>query len=135
RTRWLIAGAAAISALIILPAIFSSAILAEMGTFLVQSGLPYKADIILVIGGDYSGERILKGAELERDGYAPAVFVSGGGSMYGFHETDLAVEFVRDHGYTTEKFVQFRYPASSTVDEAQHVIPQLRAMGVHRYLL
>jgi len=106
-----------------------------MGTFLVQSGLPYKADIILVIGGDYSGERILKGAELERDGYAPAVFVSGGGSMYGFHETDLAVEFVRDHGYTTEKFVQFRYPASSTVDEAQHVIPQLRAMGVHRYLL
>ena len=91
--------------------------------------------MIVVIGGDYTGERILKGAELERDGYAPAVFISGAGSMYGFHETDLAMAFVRDHGYTTEKFVQFRYPAASTVDEAQHVIPQLRAMGVHRYLL
>lgn len=106
-----------------------------MGSVLVGSGLPYRADMILVIGGDYTGERILKGAELERDGYAPAVFVSGGGSMYGFHETDLAVEFVRDHGYTAEKFVQFRYPATSTVDEALHVIPELRAMGVHRYLL
>jgi uncharacterized SAM-binding protein YcdF (DUF218 family) len=133
--RWLIAAAVAVCAIILLPAIFASAILTAMGGFLVHSGLPDKADIILVIGGDYTGERILKGAELERDGYAPAVFVSGGGSMYGFHETDLAVAFVRDHGYTAEKFVQFRYPASSTVDEALHVIPELRARGVHRYLL
>ena len=135
RSRWLISGAAVIFALIILIAIFFSAILAAMGSFLVHSGLPYTADMILVIGGDYTGERILKGAELERDGYAPAVFISGGGSMYGFHESDLAVQFVRDHGYTTQKFVPFRYPAANTVDEAQHVIPQLRAMGVHRYLL
>lgn len=106
-----------------------------MGSVLVRSGTPRNADIILVIGGDYTGERILKAAELERDGYAPRVFVSGGGSMYGFHEADLAVQFVRDHGYTSQKFVQFRYPAASTVDEALHVIPELRAMGVHRYLL
>jgi len=91
--------------------------------------------MILVIGGDYTGERILKGAELERDGYAPAVFISGGGSMYGFHEADLEVQFVRDHGYTAQKFVPFRYPAASTVDEAQHVVPELRSRGVHRYLL
>jgi uncharacterized SAM-binding protein YcdF (DUF218 family) len=135
RSRWLISFAAVIFALVILIAIFSSAILAGMGSFLVHSGLPDNADMILVIGGDYTGERILKGAELERDGYAPAVLISGGGSMYGFHESDLAVQFVREHGYTTQKFVPFRYPAANTVDEAQHVVPQLRAMGVRRYLL
>ena len=134
-TRWLVAGAAVISLLIILPAIYFSAILRELGSVLVRSGVPSNADMIVVIGGDYTGERILKGAELERDGYAPAVLISGGGSMYGFHESELAVQFVRDHGYTTQKFVPFRYPASSTVDEALHVVPELRAMGVHRYLL
>jgi uncharacterized SAM-binding protein YcdF (DUF218 family) len=135
RQRWLIPVAVLICVLILLPAIFSSAILAALGAFLVHSGQPQTADIILVIGGDYTGERILKAAELERDGYAPTVFVSGGGSMYGFHEAELAVAFVQDHGYTAEKFIQFRYPASSTVDEAMHVIPELRAIGVHRYLL
>jgi uncharacterized SAM-binding protein YcdF (DUF218 family) len=133
--RWLVVSALACGALAAIVVAFSTAILALFGNFLVRASPPRDADIILVIGGDYTGERILKGAELERDGYAKTVFVSGGGSMYGYHETELAVAFVHDHGYTAENFIQFRYPATSTVDEAQHVIPQLRAMGVHRYLL
>jgi uncharacterized SAM-binding protein YcdF (DUF218 family) len=61
--------------------------------------------------------------------------MSGSGSVYGFHETDLELEFVRNHGYTAQKFIQYRYPAESTVDEARHVLPQLRALGVHSYVL
>jgi uncharacterized SAM-binding protein YcdF (DUF218 family) len=133
--RWLIGSALAFGVLAAIVVAFSSAILASFGNFLVRASLPHDADIILVIGGDYTGARILEGAELEREGYARSVFVSGGGSMYGYHETELAVGFVHDHGYTAETFVQFRYPATSTVDEAQHVIPQLRAMGVRRYIL
>jgi uncharacterized SAM-binding protein YcdF (DUF218 family) len=132
---WLIGSALAFGALVAIVVAFSTPILALFGNFLVRASLPRDADIILVIGGDYTGDRILKGAELEREGYAKSVFVSGGGSMYGFHETDLAVAFAHDHGYTAENFIQFRYPATSTVDEAQHVIPQLRAMRIHRYLL
>lgn len=110
-------------------------ILFAAGQALINGSAPSHADMILVIGGDFTGERILEAAELEREGYAPVVLMSGGGSVYGFHETDLELEFVRDHGYGAEKFIQFRYPAESTVDEAEHDIPEMRKMGVHRYLL
>ncbi len=102
---------------------------------LIHAGSPRQADAILVIGGDFTGERILEAAELAREGYAPVVVMSGGGSVYGFHETDLELEFIHDHGYVSQTFLRIRYPAQNTVDEAEHDLPELRRMGVHSYLL
>ena len=54
-----------------------SAILSALGGYLVDAGPPQKADIALVLAGDSSGNRILKAAELVRDGIRSKVLVSG----------------------------------------------------------
>jgi uncharacterized SAM-binding protein YcdF (DUF218 family) len=121
---------------ILFPAfLFSGQILWALGTIQVNAGVPSNADMIVVLGGDYSGHRILKAAELAREGYAPQVLVSGAGSIYGYHESAFAVNFAADHGYSRDLFVPFMYPARSTAEEAAHVVPELRRRGVRRYLI
>jgi uncharacterized SAM-binding protein YcdF (DUF218 family) len=115
--------------------VFSDRVLWSLGAFLDNSEPPQKADMIVVIGGDARGNRILKAAELVREGYAPKVLVSGGGAYYGRHESDLAIDFAVQHNYPRDEFIPFRYPALSTVDEATADIQQLRELGVHKYLL
>ena len=65
---------------------------------------PQRADVILVIAGDWSGERILTGAELARQGYAPKVWVSGPMELYGVNEAALAINYALAHGYPKELF-------------------------------
>jgi uncharacterized SAM-binding protein YcdF (DUF218 family) len=102
-----------------------------IGEWLVKAAPPVKADAALVIGGDYSGNRILKGAELERQGYVPKVFVSGNDGMYGNYECDLAIRFAEEHGYPESYFVRLPNRAMSTREEASAVVPELRRYGVH----
>ena len=119
----------------ILLAVFHTQIFFFLGSILVNAQPPEKADIVVVIGGDLLGNRILKGAELVRQGYAPLVLASGSGSIYGHFESDLAVDFAEHHGYPAGLFVSFHEPALSTQEEARRVIAELRRRGVHRYLL
>jgi uncharacterized SAM-binding protein YcdF (DUF218 family) len=115
--------------------VFSYRILWSLGAILDSSEAPQKADMLVVIGGDARGNRILRAGELVREGYAPKVLVSGQGAMYGHHESDLAIDFAVAHNYPRDEFIPFRYPALSTVDEAAADIRQLRELGVHKYLL
>jgi uncharacterized SAM-binding protein YcdF (DUF218 family) len=115
--------------------VFSHRVLWSLGAILDSSEPPQKADMIVVIGGDAHGNRILKAAELAREGYAPKVLVSGQGAMYGHHESDMAIDFAVEHNYPRDEFIPFRYPALSTADEAAADIRQLRELGVHKYLL
>ncbi len=94
-----------------------------------------QADIIEVLGGDLRGGRILMAANLARQGYAPRVMVSGGGDLYGQHESDLAVAFAVQKGFEESMFVKLRYPAESTRDEARAVVREFRRLNVKRYLL
>ena len=64
-----------------------------MGAFLVEGESPSRADLIVILAGDLYGRRILKGAELVKEGYAPYVLVSGPGGLYGLHENELAIPF------------------------------------------
>ena len=115
--------------------VFSNQILLGLGAILVNAGPPEKADIVVVLGGDWMGNRILKGAELARAGYVPLVLASGIGGLYGHHESDLAIDFAVSKGYPRDEFVALHYPALSTLDEARAVVRELHARGVHRYLL
>ena len=74
----------------------SSFWLPAIGYALVRSDGPAKAEIAVVLGGDFYGRRILKGAELVREGYIPAVLVSGPPGFYGMHECDLAIPFAAE---------------------------------------
>jgi uncharacterized SAM-binding protein YcdF (DUF218 family) len=106
-----------------------------MGLFLVDTQPPEHADMIVVLGGDWYGNRILKAAELAKQGYAPRVLVSGTGYLYGQYEGDLAIPFAVSHGYDEKLFIKLLYPATSTREEAAVVIPELRRRGVRKYIL
>jgi uncharacterized SAM-binding protein YcdF (DUF218 family) len=93
------------------------------------------ADAVFVLAGDANGHRILKGAELVRQGYAPRVIVSGPAGYYGSFECDLAIPFAVNSGYPKSYFVPFPNPAHSTRDEAAAAATELRGLGAHRVLL
>jgi uncharacterized SAM-binding protein YcdF (DUF218 family) len=109
--------------------------LEAMGQYLVDTQPPEHADMIVVLGGDWYGNRILMAAELARQGYAPRVLVSGGGYLYGKYEGDMAVPFAVSHGYNETMFIKLLQPVTSTRDEARAVIPELRRRGVKKYIL
>ncbi len=126
---------AAIIVVVVLGALFYSQILSSLGSYLVKAGPPAKADVVLVLDGDATGQRILTGAQLVRDGYAPQVLVSGSTGIYGYYACDLAIPFAVKHGYPESYFVHFENDASSTVDEARLVLPVIRKQGYRRILL
>jgi uncharacterized SAM-binding protein YcdF (DUF218 family) len=99
---------------------------------LVSSKAPAKADIIVVLAGDYAGNRILKAAELVRQGFAPQALIDGPSEAYGLHESDLAIAFAVRHGYPESYFVPFPNDARSTGAEADAVLAELRRRKLHR---
>lgn len=121
--------------LLVLAAVFHTVWFTWLGDYLVVDQPPFQADIIVVVGGDLRGTRILKAAELCWEGDAPHVLVSGAGQMYGVHESDLAIRWAVAHGYREDLFIPFRYPAQSTRDEEQAIARELRAMHVKRFIL
>jgi uncharacterized SAM-binding protein YcdF (DUF218 family) len=106
-----------------------------MARFLVDTQPPARCDMIVVLGGDWYGDRILKAAQLAKDGYAPHVLVSGAGYIYGNYESDLSIPFAVRHGFDEKLFIKFRYPAASTRDEALAVVPELRRRGVKSFIV
>jgi len=115
--------------------IFHSLLFTALGAYLDQSGPPQNADVVFVLAGDASGHRILKGAELVRQGYAPRVVVSGPAGNYGYYECDLAIPFAVKAGYPESEFVRFPHNALSTREEAAVAAGELRKLGAHRVLL
>lgn len=91
---------------------------------------PARADAVLVLAGDSWGNRILKGAELVRQGYAPKVLVSGPDGEYGHYESDLAIPFAVEAGYPRSYFIPLPNSARSTLEEAHAVIPEMRRLGI-----
>lgn len=121
----LLIGAAAVSARFWLPLLVSP---------LIHDDGPAKADIAVVLAGDQWGNRLLKGAEVVRAGYVPAVLVSGP-PFYDMHESDAAIALGVDHGYPREYFVAAPNNALSTREEARALLSELRRRKVHSFLL
>jgi uncharacterized SAM-binding protein YcdF (DUF218 family) len=109
--------------------------LTGLGWVLVNDQGPAKADIAVVLGGDQWGHRILKGAELVRQGYVSKVLVSGPPGYFGFHESDLAIQFAERKGHPAEWFIPLPHEAYSTKEEAAVILAELRRRGVHCFLL
>ena len=121
-----------LASVVILAVVLRAQILTGLGSYLVKAGPPEKADAALVLAGDSSGNRILKAAELERQGFVPKVVVSGPGKTYGYFECDLAIPFAVKHGYPESYFEHAEHSAHSTAEEAQITIAKLRREGYKR---
>jgi uncharacterized SAM-binding protein YcdF (DUF218 family) len=129
------------SLLIILAALILGAIithtlwLGALGAYLIRADQPARADYAVVLAGDPYGHRIVKGAELVRQGFVRKALISGPSGYYGTVESELAVNFAVKKGYPADYFVQFPNHALSTQAEARAVIPELRRLGAHSFLL
>jgi uncharacterized SAM-binding protein YcdF (DUF218 family) len=105
------------------------------GHALVHDDGPAHADIAVVLAGDYYGNRILKGAEMARQGYVPLVMVDGPPHFFGTNESVLAIRFAVSRGNPPAWFLDFPVDAQSTREEANLVLPELRRRNIHSYLL
>ena len=124
-----------ISAVVVAAVVLRAPVLTAAGSYLVREDGRSRADAVLVLGGDGFGRRILAGAELVKQGYAPKVYVSGPAGMYGKHECDLAIPFAVARGYQESYFVHSENNARSTREEAEAASQQLRRDGVKTVLL
>jgi uncharacterized SAM-binding protein YcdF (DUF218 family) len=126
---------AAVAVLLVFAWLAAPVWLGFLGTFLVASEQPKRADAILVLAGDMDGRRIVKAAELARQGWAPKVYVSGPHPVYGVSEADLAINLAVRQGFDRAVFEALDVPADSTEDEAQGITPVLRARGVKKLIV
>ena len=115
--------------------LFHAQLLAALGSFLEKSEPPQHAEAAFVAAGDISGHRILKAAELVREGYVSKAIISGPEGMYGFHESDLAIPFAERAGYPESYFRPFPNRALSTNEEAHAAAEEFQKLGVKRVLL
>lgn len=109
--------------------------LRALGTALEEDDGPAKADIGVVLAGDYWGHRIEKAAQLIQAGYIPQALISGPSGFYGLHECDFAIPFIVHKGYPAADFIPLPHDARSTLEEAQVVLPELRRRKVRSFLL
>ncbi len=108
-----------------------------MGTILVQAEEPRAncCDAIVVLAGDFHGRRIAKGGDLVRAGIAPIALVSGPTSLYGQSESDLAIHWAEQHGYDRKLFRGLPNQSTSTEDEAQLLLAEIRKHGYQKLLI
>jgi uncharacterized SAM-binding protein YcdF (DUF218 family) len=115
--------------------LFHEPIFRWLARVLIQSESPEKADIVVVLAGDSFGERILKGCELIRQGYAPKALVSGPKVFYGRHEDEFAIQWAVDRGCDRAWFEGLPNELKSTRDEAAMFSRVMHERGVKSYLL
>jgi uncharacterized SAM-binding protein YcdF (DUF218 family) len=108
--------------------------LAALGHALVHDDGPAKADLAVVLAGDPYGYRILKAADLIREGYVPVALISGP-PYYGTSEAELAVTFAVQHGNPARWFIPFPDETHSTRQEAAAILPELDRRHIHNFLL
>lgn len=97
--------------------LFRDQLLTAAGSYLVESDKTESADAIVVFGGDEFGNRITTAAELQKQGLAPFVVVSGPPTLLG-HESETMIEFARRKGYDPAIFHRADHELNSTRKEA-----------------
>jgi uncharacterized SAM-binding protein YcdF (DUF218 family) len=127
-TRWLIALIILATALVFTHVWWLTA----LGSFLIKAQPPERADIAVVLAGDPSGNRIIRAAQLVREGFVPKVLVSGPDGMYGFYESELAIRFAVNNGFPSSYFEAVPNQSRSTRQEALDIVTRLRQLGVRR---
>jgi uncharacterized SAM-binding protein YcdF (DUF218 family) len=109
--------------------------MSALGAYLIHADQPVHADYAVVLAGDFYGHRIIEGAQLVRQGFVRKALISGPKGCYGVAESELAVNFAAKKGYPADYFVPFPHSATSTREEARLVVPELRRLGAHSFLL
>ena len=105
-----------------------------LGEFLVDSQPPQYSDLIVVLGGGFWGPRVITGAELAKQRFAPMALMSGP-PYHGRPQGELAIDFLVKQGYSRGLFQVFATEAQSTIAEANDLRAELARRHVRRVLL
>ena len=109
--------------------------LSSIGFALTNAREPQKADAILVLAGDWRGQRILTACDLLRKLVAPFVLVSGPTIWYGINEADGAIRFAAANGCDTSRLRAVYIRAFSTEEEARELYPVLREHRIRHLVI
>jgi uncharacterized SAM-binding protein YcdF (DUF218 family) len=109
--------------------------LSALGSALVYDEGPAKADVALVLAGDYWGNRMLRAVDLVKQGYVPRILVSGPPGFYGTNESDAAIRWAVQQGYPAGWFVGVPHQATSTLAEAAVLLTYMRLHNIPSFLL
>src|SRR5262249_48163531 len=93
------------------------------------------AAIAIVLAGDGYGDRIKKGGDMVRQGYAPVALISGPSGEYGYYECDLAIPFTGKARYSRSFFEHAHHDPKSKQEEALALLPLVREKGAKVVLL
>jgi uncharacterized SAM-binding protein YcdF (DUF218 family) len=126
---------AVVAVVVLLLCLFREALLARAGSYLNVGEPPVRADAALVLAGGFPGDRVLKAAELKRQGYVPVVYLSGPTIIYETSECAISIPFAVRHGYAAGDFRCIPNEAYNTADEARICCAELERAGVRRFLL
>lgn len=121
-------------AVLALAAIRWQATLNWLGAYLVCSDPPQSSDLILVMGGDFWGPRVIKAAQLGKAGLAPLVLISGP-PYKDRPEGEFAVDLLVSNGYPREQFAVFSHNQRSTIGEVLALKTELARRGAHRVII
>jgi uncharacterized SAM-binding protein YcdF (DUF218 family) len=110
------------------------ALLAYLGNSLIYRQPLQHADLIVVLGGNFFGERVVQGADLETQGYAPLALFSGG-YYQGNPEGEVAIAFLAQRGYPRRGLESFSHDSKSTIDEATSLRAELVRRHAKRVIL
>ena len=110
-------------------------ILSSLGHQLILEESPFKADAIVVLAGDVSGERVMKAVELYQAAWAPKIFVSSAGSFFDVTEGQLATQYAVNRGLPATAIEVLQSDADSTIEESKFLSAELSRRGVKSYLL
>jgi uncharacterized SAM-binding protein YcdF (DUF218 family) len=109
-------------------------VFAYLGNYLVSSEAATPADLILVLRGNFYGPRVLKGADLVAQGYAPLALFSG--PPYQWRpQGDVSIDFLAQQGHSRRGLNSLDVHAEATIEEAQAVRPELIRCGAKQVLL
>ena len=109
--------------------------LPSAGGFLVKVDPPAKAQLAVVLAGDYWGNRVVRGGELARDGLVEKVLVSGAAGFYGTQESELAVHYAVSKGFPEASFEALHMQYGSTQEEAHSIALELKRRGIKSVLV
>ena len=130
RARWI--WVAAIALAIALIARFL--VLPALPDWLCARDEPLDSDLAIALGGDASGSREAGAARLWQAHRAKAVLCSGRELLWRLNEADAMAAHVHAMGVPEERILRSR-AGQSTVDEAAHILPILRAHHLHSVLV
>ena len=110
-------------------------LLPSAGGFLVNVDPPAKAQVAVVLAGDYWGLRVVRGGELARDGLVGKVLVSGASGFYGTQESELAVRYAVAQGFPEASFEALHMQYGSTQEEAHSIVLELKRRQIKSVLV